>query len=315
MTQEFTYSKHFDGKRFYNPASAQARGLLDFLRWKLATRPDPSPAFIDDVISSIPPRRIENDKLRATFINHSSLLLQQRTANILTDPIWSERATPFHSIGPRRHRAPGVRKEDLPPIDILLLSHNHYDHLDVPSLRWLTEQGQFLTVVPMGVAALLQSLGLRNIVQLDWGDSHVCGDTTIHCVPALHFSARGPFDRNRSLWCGYVIEAQDRTIYFAGDTGYGDHFQQIRDRFGPPSLSLLPVGAYEPRWFMSPIHMAPEEALRAHTILASPTSIAIHHGTFQLADDSVDQPITVLAELEAPKSFVVLNNGQSIQIE
>jgi L-ascorbate metabolism protein UlaG (beta-lactamase superfamily) len=311
---ESPFPKHFDGKRFYNPNAPQARGFLDVMRWKLTSRPTPSPKFLLDVEPSIPPSRVESDDLRTTMVNHSTVLLQQSALNILTDPIWSDRASPFSWIGPRRRRNPGVRREDLPEIDIVLISHNHYDHLDLPTLRWLAARGQTVFIVPLGVAQLLRSEKIGPIYAMDWGESRMFGATTIHCVPALHFSARGILDRNKTLWCGYLIRLRNRTVYFAGDTGFGDHFSQIRQKFGSPNLSLLPVGAYAPRWFMSPIHMAPEEAVKAHRILGSSVSVAIHHGTFQLADDGLDAPREQLSASSRPESFVILKNGESISI-
>jgi L-ascorbate metabolism protein UlaG (beta-lactamase superfamily) len=232
----------------------------------------------------------------------------------LTDPIWSRRSSPFTWIGPRRRRAPGVRLEDLPRIDLVLLSHNHYDHLDLATLRLLAGRAQSRFIVPLGVARLLRSRNIGPVHELDWGDSLPAGPASIHCVPAMHFSARGPFDRNRTLWCGYVIETAGRVVYFAGDTAFGAHFAQIRVHFGPPRLALLPIGAYEPRWFMSSIHMEPDEAVRAHQILAAQTSIAIHHGTFQLGDDGIDAPKRTLRESAASDSFLVLDNGQSVTL-
>jgi L-ascorbate metabolism protein UlaG (beta-lactamase superfamily) len=260
---------------------------------------------------------VNGNELRVTFINHSTLLLQQGGANILTDPIWSERASPFSFIGPRRRRKPGVEWEDLPRIDIVLISHNHYDHLDLATLRRLAAQGHSQFVVPTGVARLLRSRNISPVHELDWGESlSPAGQpATIHCVPAMHFSARGVFDRNRTLWCGYLIQAEDRIIYFAGDTGFGDHFARIREQFGSPRLALLPIGAFEPRWFMSPVHMAPDEAVRAHQILAAQTSIAIHHGTFQLGDDAIDTPKQRLRACAPGDSFLVLDNGQSVTLK
>ncbi len=304
------FPKHFDGKRFYNPDAPQARGFRDILRWKLHSRPAPSPRFVSDVAPSKPPASIEGNQLHVTLVNHSTLLLQQNGVNILTDPIWSERASPFSSIGPRRRRNPGVLWDDLPRIDTVLLSHNHYDHLDLPTLRRLADRGQSQFVVPVGVARLLQSQNIGPVHELDWGDSLPLAHVIVHCVPALHFSARGILDQNRTLWCGYVIESAGRLVYFAGDTAFGDHFAQIRQRFGAPRLALLPIGAYEPRWFMSPVHMGPEEAVRAQHILGTETSVAIHHGTFQLTDEALDTPRKRLAEC-APDSFLVLANGQS----
>ena len=242
-TSDPTFPKHFDGKRFYNPDAPQAPGLLQALRWKLTSRPEPSPTFISDVEQSIPPRRTEGRGLRTTLVNHSTVLLQQRGSNILTDPIWSERAGPLSWIGPRRRRKPGVSWEDLPCIDAVLISHNHYDHLDLATLRRLADRGQSQFIVPAGVARLLRSQSIGPVHELDWGESLPLARTTIHSVPALHFSSRGIFDRNLTLWCGYVIEYQDRLVYFAGDTGFGRHFAQIREKFGSPRLALLPIGA------------------------------------------------------------------------
>jgi L-ascorbate metabolism protein UlaG (beta-lactamase superfamily) len=310
---ELRVPNHFDGRRFFNPHSAQARGLLDVVRWKLSSRPERSPGFVADVEPSQPPVFVENDTLRVTLINHSTVLIQQRGINILTDPIWSDRASPFTWIGPHRRRAPGVRWEDLPRIDLVLVSHNHYDHLDLATLRRLAARGESRFIVPIGVAPLLKASGISPVDELDWGDSLAVGNAMIYSVPAAHFSARGLFDRNRTLWCGFVMET-DRIIYFAGDTGLGDHFEQIRDRFGPPRLALLPIGAYEPRWFMSSIHMGPDDAVRAHQILGAETSIAIHHGTFQLADEGLDTPRRQLIACGAADSFLMLKSGQSVML-
>jgi L-ascorbate metabolism protein UlaG (beta-lactamase superfamily) len=308
------FPEHFDGKRFYNPGSPQARGFLDLLHWKLTTRPEPSPDFIADVEPCIPPRRWEGGGLRTTLVNHSTVLLQQRGANILTDPIWSERTSPVSWAGPRRRRRPGVSWEELPVIDTVLISHNHYDHLDLPTLRLLAARGGSTFVVPAGVARLLRSQNIGPVHELDWGESLSLPELTIHCVPALHFSSRGLFDRNRTLWCGYVLESQERLIYFAADTAFGPHFAMIREKFGSPDLAFLPIGAYEPRWFMSPVHMAPDEAIGAHEILAAKTSIAIHHGTFQLADEGLDTPKQQLMAAAPPASFLILKNGEFADI-
>lgn len=308
------FPRHFDGKRFFNPGAPQALGFLNVLRWKLSSRPETSPRFLADVEPSQPPPRVDGRALRVTMVNHSTVLLQHDGANILTDPVWAERASPFVAFGPRRRRAAGVCWEDLPRIDIVLLSHNHYDHLDLATLRRLADRGKSQFIVPVGVGALLRSHRIGPVHELDWGESAPLPAATIHSVPARHFSARGLFDRNRTLWCGYVIETAAGKIFFAGDTGFGTHFADIRQRFGAPHLALLPIGAYEPRWFMSPVHMAPEEAIHAHEILGAQTSIAIHHGTFQLADEGLDTPKRQLLACAQPDSFLVLENGQSVVI-
>jgi L-ascorbate metabolism protein UlaG (beta-lactamase superfamily) len=309
-----TFPKHFDGKRFYNPDAPQAPGLLKALRWKLTSRPAPSPRFISDVEQTTPPRRVEGSGLRITLVNHSTVLLQQAGFNLLTDPIWSDRASPVSWMGPRRRRNPGVRREDLPRIDAVLISHNHYDHLDLPTLRWLAARGDSTFIVPARGARLLRSENVAPVHEMDWGESLPLSGCTLHCVPALHFSSRGIYDRNRTLWCGYLIESREQLVYFAGDTAFGSHFAQIREKFGAPRLTLLPIGAYEPRWFMSSVHMSPDEAIRAHEILGARTSIAIHHGTLQLADESLDAPKERLIAMGPHESFLILNNGQFADI-
>jgi L-ascorbate metabolism protein UlaG (beta-lactamase superfamily) len=292
------FPKHFDGKRFYNPDAPQVRRFYDLLRWKLTSRPEPSPSFIPDVEQTLAPGRVQGSGLRITLVNHSTVLLQHAGANILTDPIWSERASPLSWAGPRRHRKPGVSWEDLPRIDIVLISHNHYDHLDLPTLRRLAARGESTFIVPAGVARLLRSEKIGPVHELDWGESFSftgsLAGVIVHSVPAMHFSSRGIFDGNKTLWCGYVLEWPERRVYFAGDTAF--------------------IGAYEPRWFMSPVHMAPDEALRAHEILGAKTSIAIHHGTFQLTDEGIDAPKKQLIACAQDPSFLVLNNGQFADI-
>ncbi len=305
------FPPHHDGHRFFNPDAPGPRGVGSVIKWLFTSRRETSPDMVP-VQTSVPPPSVDSPALLATFINHSTVLLQQPGANILTDPIWSARCSPLSFIGPRRHRLPGVELDQLPPIHTVLLSHNHYDHLDLPTLRQLAGRGGTRFVAPLGVAAFLKSQGIAPVDELDWGDSVAVAGATIHAVPAFHFSGRSPFDRDRTLWCSYVIESTFGMVYFAADTGFGPHFAWIRERFGPPRLALLPIGAYEPRWFMSPVHMNPDEAVEAHRILGAATSIPIHHGTFQLADEGIDTPRRRLEALATPGSFRILDNGQSV---
>ena len=301
------WPKHFDGQRYFNPGSAEPRGFQDFLRWQLTSRPDSSPEFVDDVEPRAPSRAV-------TFVNHSTVLLRIGNLNILTDPIWAERASPLDWIGPKRRRKPGVLLEQLPPIDVILLSHDHYDHLDTDTLRWLAARDHSQFIVPLGVSPVLRQAGISATTELDWGQVGEIGELLIHSVPAVHFSGRGLFDRNQTLWCGYVIQSPHALIYFAGDTAFGEHFASIRAEFGAPDLALLPIGAYEPRWFMKQVHMSPQEAIEAHRVLEARQSVAIHHGTFPMADDGIDTARAELMRCNPPDSFLVLRNGESIDL-
>src|SRR5947209_10992523 len=316
MEPDPSKSDHFDGRRFFNPEGPQARGLLDVLRWKLTSRAAPWPKFVSDVEPSVPPRAAGSAEVRVTLVNHSTVLLQAVGSNILSDPIWSERASPFSFIGPRRHRAPGVEWPSMPRLHAILLTHNHYDHLDMPTLRRIMDEHQPMLIAPLRLIRGLPAGIRRNCSELDWWQAcdipTKTGQVRITSVPALHFSGRGLTDRNATLWCGYIVETPSGPVYFAGDTAFGSHFSMIRERFGPPVVALLPIGAYEPRWFMSAVHMRPEEAMQAHRILGAHKSVAIHHGTFQLADESIDAPEQELAACREGANqagdFTVLRN-------
>src|SRR5262249_3115121 len=258
---------HFDGKRFRNPEMAEMRGFGDLLRWWRNRQPGPWRAWTDSPPGPPPPRRGGDGRLRVSFVNHSTFLIQVDGTNILTDPIWSMRASPFQWIGPRRHRAPGLRFEDLPPVDLILLSHNHYDHLDVCSILRLPAEWSPSLIVPLGNRRFLEKRGVRSVREVDWWDlQNVTNGLEVTSRPSRHFSVRGLRDRNKTLWCGYVIKGPSGIVYFAGDTGFGGHFDQIGRLFGEIRLALLPIGAFRPRWFMSPVHMSPDEAVRAHRV-------------------------------------------------
>ncbi|HEX5483152.1 MAG TPA: MBL fold metallo-hydrolase [Terriglobia bacterium] len=309
-------SDHFDGKRFYNPEPFQRHGFRDFVNWQLHAQRGFWPELIEKPCVSLPPRTVEGGGMRVTFINHSTALIQTAGLNILTDPVWSRRVGPVSWLGPRRHRTPGLRLDDLPPIDVILLSHNHYDHLDIPTLRIIAQAHHPQFIVPLGVKAVLDAKTLGTSIELDWWDaSGLPRGMRVTAVPARHFSGRGFRDQNNALWCGYVLETPGGRIYFAGDTGYGPHLAEIASKFAPLRLALLPIGAYKPAWFMAPVHISPQEAVRAHQELESSTSVGIHFGAFALADDGEQDPVTdlerALDEAGIPKSrFWALEAGE-----
>jgi L-ascorbate metabolism protein UlaG (beta-lactamase superfamily) len=236
--------------------------------------------------------------------------------NVLTDPVWSQRVSPVSWAGPRRHRPPGVRFEDLPQTDLVLLSHNHYDHLDLPTLSRLESRDGPSFFCGLGVGNLLRRHGIRDVTELDWWET-VRGrrSLSVTSVPVQHFSGRGLSDRNRTLWTGFVLSGLAGNVFFAGDTGYGPHFRKIHERFPKMRLALLPIGAYKPVWFMGPVHMSPAEALAAHQNLEAQTSVGMHFGTFELANDGQDEPRQEIERLlsqepGAKPRFWLLENGE-----
>ncbi len=302
-------SDHFDGERFHN-RERSAETKRSVLKWQLTREAGVWAEHSEATYGPPPPQRVDGARLRVTFINHSTTLIQMDGVNILTDPVWSERVSPVSFAGPRRHRAPGIRFEDLPPIDLVLVSHNHYDHMDIATLRKIHAP----IVTPLGNAALLRRHGIHGAIDLDWWETtkHANGiETTV--VPARHFSARAISDRNRNLWSGFVISGKSGHVYFAGDTGWGDHFAEIGRRFAPIRAALLPIGNYLPRWFMGPVHIDPAQAVDAHFALGARTSVGIHFGTFALADDGEYDPVhdlnRALAENGNPP-FLVLDQGE-----
>jgi N-acyl-phosphatidylethanolamine-hydrolysing phospholipase D len=223
-----------------------------------------------------------------TWIGHASLYVRMDGASFLVDPVWSDRASPLRFAGPRRLQAPGVPLQDLPAVDFVLLSHDHYDHTDLPTVKSLAARGvPFL--VPRGMGDLVASVSGR-ATELRWWDSVEVGGVRVHCVPAKHFSGRGLTDRNRRLWAGFVVEGRTRRFYHAGDTAYFGGFAEIGARLGPPDLAALPIGAYEPRAFMAPVHQTPEDAIQAALDLGAPQALGMHFGTFDLADEPLDEP-------------------------
>jgi len=307
---------HFDGKEFYNSDGVKAKGFKEVIGWMLTRKRTAWRPYHDEPVGPPPPPQVPGHDVRVTFINHSTFLLQFDSLNVLTDPVWYERTSPFQWIGPKRDRPPGLRLDELPKIDIILLSHNHWDHLDIETFKLLCQRHRPKVYCPLGVKAFLDEQGCQNVTEMDWNGSAVYADgTTIHCVPAQHFSGRGLFDRDATLWCGYVVENRAAgKLYFAGDSGYGPHFRKIGERLGPMRLSLIPIGAFKPEWFMSPIHCSPAQAVQIHHDVRSRQSVAMHYGTFPLADDGEDEPVTDLEKAlgrsaDESSPFWVLKEG------
>jgi len=252
-----------------------------------------------------------------TFIGHSTFLIQTPGGNLITDPVYVDRAGPWSLFGPRRVRRPAVAFDDLPQIDVVLLSHNHYDHCDLRTLRTLARRFDPVAIAPLGNARLLRKARFKRIAELDWWQATAATRSiAVTATPAHHFSARTPFDRNRALWSGFMIAVAGRRIYFAGDTAYAPIFRDIRERLGTPDVSLIPIGAYAPRWFMRSVHMNPEEAVQAHVELESRESIAMHFGTFQLTTEGIDEPLRALERARQDRqileaSFRALQFGES----
>lgn len=292
-----TPSAHFDGQKFDNPWAPMPDRFGEFLKWRVTANRGPWPGSVP-VTPSTPPARIEGEALRVTYVGHATVLLQTQGVNILTDPIWSERASPLGFAGPKRVAAPGVRFEDLPPIDVVLVSHNHYDHLDLPTLERLYKVFDPLVLTPLGNDVIILGAipGMR-VKALDWGEVFEL-DRQMRFIlePMQHWSARGLFDRREALWGAFVIEAPGGPLYFLADAGYAQHLSAaFVARYGLPRFSLLPVGAYEPRWFMRYAHMTPAEAVQTYLDLGGSYAMGTQYEVFAMADEGYEAPRQELA--------------------
>ncbi|MEN9722481.1 MAG: hypothetical protein RJB38_467 [Pseudomonadota bacterium] len=303
MNQEgsLMLSDHYDGNRFFNPWGVNInKGLWDLLKWRFTSSAKTwPPAPLHNRGRAELVTGTHQASVHVTYLGHATVYIQARgeegQRNILTDPYFSDRASPVSFAGPLRSRPPALQIAELPALDTVVVSHNHYDHLDLPSLKNLKDRFDPLFIVPLKNAKTLQAAGISKVIELDWWQEH----EGVRLVPAQHWSARGIGDRNQALWGGYVFELPSgaglKKVFFAGDTGYGPHFRDIHDRLGAVDLALLPIGAYEPRWFMKDQHMNPDDAVRAHIDLRSRQSLAIHFETLQLTDEGFEEPREALA--------------------
>ena len=316
---EFPRSDHCDGRRFFNPGApaASGRGLLQVLRWRLGGGRAAWPPQVPNERFAPPPAAVAPATVAISFVGHATFLIRFPGAVVLTDPMFGQRCSPLSWAGPQRVRAPGIALADLPRPDLVLLSHNHYDHMDLPSLRELQRRHAPRFVTTLGNARALSRLGIA-ATELDWWQEIVAGTLRITATPARHFSARTPFDRNRTLWGGFMLTCDSGQVLFAGDSGAGPHWRAIQARLGAPDVALLPIGAYEPRWFMAAVHMDPAEAVQAHLALGARRSVGMHFGTFQLTDEAIDAPLRALeaARLAAglePARFTAHGFGETRQ--
>ena len=318
-------SDHFDGMHFFDPDGAPPKPLGEVLRWQFGSgrQRQAWPEWVPSPYADTPPQRVTGDKVRLSFVGHASWLIQTSGLNILVDPVWSERASPFAFAGPKRHNDPGIAFEALPKIDIVLVSHGHYDHLDTTTLSRLAKAFAPRVITPLGNDVTMRAADdAIKADAFDWHDRVELGNgLAVTLVPTRHWSARGLFDRNKVLWASFVLETPAGKLYIVCDSGYGDgkHFRRVAEQHGPLRLAILPIGAYEPRWFMRDQHMNPEDAVKALADCGAQQALAHHHGTFQLTDEAIEAPAIALGEAldeaKVPREkFAVLKPGQVFEI-
>jgi L-ascorbate metabolism protein UlaG (beta-lactamase superfamily) len=316
-------SDHFDGERFFDPHGVAPKSRRELLRWFVDRHSRAPKAKWPSPYADCPPARVEGAIWRISYVGHASWLIQTAGLNILLDPVWSERASPFRFVGPKRVNDPGIAFADLPPIDVVLVTHGHYEHLDVTTLSRLAAAHRARVITPLGDDAIMRNHDPAIAAEAyDWGERMVVGSrVAVTLVPTRHWSARNLSDRNMSLWASFVIETPGGRIYFVGDSAYGDgrHFREARQRYGPLRLAILPIGAYEPRWFMRDQHMNPAESVQAFIDCGAELAFGHHYGTFQLTDEAIDAPLIALDEaLKAagisPEQFCTLRPGQVRQL-
>lgn len=309
-------SDHFDGKRFHNLQKTEAKSLWDLLKWRFQRTAPVEDLMPTAKVLETPKVKNETNDIALTWVGHATFLVQANGMNVLTDPIWSDRCSPVSFIGPKRVHEPGIRFEKLPPIHAVVISHNHYDHMDIDTLVKLWQRDRPVFIVPLKNRKTLASAGIGNIVEQDWWSSTALNNgLTITATPAHHWSGRWVIDRNEALWAGYVLRFGEKNVFFAGDTGFSPHFSAIKNRFGNFEIALLPIGAHLPRWFMKDSHLSPADALDAAAILDARHTIPMHFGTFALGDDGFTLAEKELRTLVAGRAIRlnVLAVGETFQ--
>jgi L-ascorbate metabolism protein UlaG (beta-lactamase superfamily) len=291
-------SDHFDGEVFFNPNGTPPGGFIDLLRWQFNGQKQKWPeSYPSPFPLAKPVKRVALDKIIVTYIGHASFLFQIGGLNILADPVWSERTSPVSFAGPKRVNPPGISFEDLPPVDIVIVTHNHYDHMDMATLKKLVAAHNPLIITPLGNDVIIQKdIPAARIATMDWGQSYDAAPLTLHCEPCHHWSARGSSDRRHALWAAFVIESPAGKLYHIGDTGFhsGIYYKAVAEKHGPFKIATLPIGAYEPRWFMQGQHQDPDEAVEGFKLLGANLALGHHWGTVQLTDEAVEAPLEAL---------------------
>jgi L-ascorbate metabolism protein UlaG (beta-lactamase superfamily) len=324
-TYDGPISDHFDGLRFFDPDGVPSKSLGEVLRWQFGGDRQRAkwPVWVPSAHADTPPARVSGDGVRLSFVGHASWLIQTAELNILVDPVWSMRASPVPWAGPKRRNDPGIAFDALPEIDVVLVSHGHYDHLDITTLSKLTARFAPRVITPLGNDVIMRKANSAIKAEaFDWQDRvDLGGGVAVTLVPTRHWSARSLFDRNKALWASFVLETPAGKLYIVCDSGYGDgkHFRRVGEAYGPLRLAILPIGAYEPRWFMKDQHMNPSDAVKALADCGAQAALAHHHGTFQLTDEAIDAPAIALgealAEAKIPRErFAVLKPGQVVEI-